>query len=163
MRIIGLKSLDNDCVICMTLSSSERILNTLTMDILLNRLQRNRIVRKFVGYFAGGSIKLRVHHILDHASHCSWGFVPDDYVPHPELYEDGYVLVERDSDGNPLNVAPLPEFLQCTAAMLARMNREYAEMKIQMCKLSQDRLPQPVNGYAAGPEARKRSKERSQP
>jgi len=106
MSIIGITRLDDNCFICRCMQQHERALNELTMDILLERLTESEIAEKYASYFLGLSGELREHRVKTHALHCDPMEVPDDYVFHPELYEDGETLGERDIHVSPPKVVP---------------------------------------------------------
>ena len=168
MPIIGLPSTTNRCIICDLLCSSERALNALTLDLILERRTHEQIIQRFSVYFA--IFKFDVEEALTmHSSHCSRNAVPDDYFLHPELYEDGDDVVGPDIHKSPWNRRD--PFLILLAAMRdgwdriieeieqAREERKQHERQRRLAG-SPPYLLELIDGESARPKVRKRSRRR---
>lgn len=92
--MIGLSKIHVHCLICRSLSLSPRVLNALTMDVVLDRRSREQIVHRFYGYFAAFMVMLSEDNVRYHASHCTKDAVPDEYYAQPEVYEDRHDVVD---------------------------------------------------------------------
>ena len=153
MSIIGVPELTSECHICCILISSERILNELTMDLLLTRLKLEEVVNKYKGFFSRAPGGLSISHVRHHASHCDKKLVPNDYVNHPELYEEGRTLVDRDihesppmpmtADGKPAITGSLVEYARYVASKVQAPAKGRA----------QDEPPEPSTEDAGKPQS----------